>query len=124
MGAAHAGQRCAVTLPSAAERLTSLLAAAPFGVDLTRFGAAQGLRELLPDSVPKHALTQAGLALGATQAEAFEGATLSALQTFNGKPPDEPGPDTARLRRLAAPRLIDAVCLRRGGIAATCDRPG
>ncbi|AVO35065.1 selenocysteine-specific translation elongation factor [Ottowia oryzae] len=95
----------ALTLPTAPERLAGLLAVAPYGVDVARFAAAQGLASLTPDSVPNKALAQAGLALGATQTEAFEQAALAALAAFHDKQPDELGPDTARLRRLAAPRL-------------------
>ena len=73
--------------------------------DVARFTAAQGLTSLPPDSVPNKALAQAGLALGATQTEAVEQAALAALAAFHDKQPDELGPDTARLRRLAAPRL-------------------
>ena len=95
----------ALTLPNAAERLAGLLAVAPHGVDLDRFTAAQGLAGLPPDSMPNRALAQAGLALGATQTVVFENAALAALSAFHDKQPDELGPDTARLRRLAAPRL-------------------
>ena len=95
----------ALTLPTIAKRLGGLLAVAPFGVDLTRFTAAQGLAALPPDAMPYGALAQFGQALGATQTEAFEAAVLAALQAFHDKQPDELGPDTARLRRLAAPRL-------------------
>ncbi|MFD1710811.1 selenocysteine-specific translation elongation factor [Ottowia flava] len=95
----------ALTLPSAAERLAGLLAAAPFGVDLQRFTTAQGLLTLPPDAMPDGALAQAGQALGATQTAALEAAVLAALQAFHDKQPDELGPDTARLRRLTAPRL-------------------
>ena len=95
----------ALALPTSAERLAALIDAAPNGVDLARWRAAQGLRELAAGSWSKQALVQEGQALGATQTEAFGTAALAALQAFHAAQPDELGPDAARLRRLAAPRL-------------------
>ena len=95
----------ALTQPSAAARLNALLAVAPHGVDLHRFAAAQGLAEAPTDLIPDSVLAQDGFALGATQKEAFKELVLAALQRFHDKQPDELGPDSARLRRLTAPRL-------------------
>ena len=95
----------ALTRPSAAERLTALLAAAPHGVDLMRFAAAQGLRTPPELNGCVAALVQDGWALGTAQADAFGAAVLAALARFHDQQPDELGPDTARLRRLTAPRL-------------------
>ena len=96
----------ALARPTVAERLRALLSVAPHGVDLARFAAAQGLHggaaALRLDDT---ALTHAGHALGAAQAEVFAGTTLAALARFHEQQPDELGPDAARLRRLAAPRL-------------------
>ncbi|MBS0467841.1 MAG: selenocysteine-specific translation elongation factor [Proteobacteria bacterium] len=105
----------ALTQPGAAERLAALLAVAPFGVDLARFAVAQGLAAVPADALPVGTLTQAGQALGATQIAAFETEVLAALQAFHERQPDELGPDSARLRRLAAPRL--AVSLWQGLLA-------
>ncbi|OJU91863.1 MAG: selenocysteine-specific translation elongation factor [Burkholderiales bacterium 66-5] len=99
----------ALQQPTPAARLSALLAVAPCGVDLARFAAAQGWRELPPDYVPNMALRQTGQALGATQTEVIGDAALQALQAFHARQPDEPGPDSARLRRLAAPRLPAAL---------------
>ncbi len=95
----------ALALPTPAERLAALIDAAAHGVDLARWRTAQGLRELPAGSWSEHALAQDGQALGATQTEAFSAAVLAALQAFHAAQPDELGPDGARLRRLAAPRL-------------------
>ncbi|HNI84033.1 MAG TPA: selenocysteine-specific translation elongation factor [Ottowia sp.] len=95
----------ALGLPSAAERLTALLAVAPHGVDLKRFAAAQGLAHPPDQALPAPALVQDGLALGADQAHTLAAAALAALQRFHDQQPDELGPDSARLRRLSAPRL-------------------
>ncbi len=99
----------ALQQPTPAARLSALLAVAPYGVDLARFAAAQGLRDLPPNYLPDTALMQAGQALGATQTEAISQAVLQALETFHARQPDELGPDSARLRRLAAPRLPAAL---------------
>ncbi len=95
----------ALALPTPAERLAALIDVAPYGVDLERWRIAQGLLDVPAGSWPKQALAQDGQALGATQTEAFSATALAALQTFHEKQPDELGPDSARLRRLAAPRL-------------------
>ena len=95
----------ALALPTPAERLAALIDVAPFGVDLQRWRAAQGLLDWPADSWSKEALAPDGQALGATQTEAFSAAALAALQSFHDSQPDELGPDSARLRRLAAPRL-------------------
>jgi len=89
----------------AADRLAALLAVAPQGVDVPRFACAQGLVEAPAISESHAALAQAGQALGAAQTEAFQALALQGLQNFHERHPDELGPDSARLRRLAAPRL-------------------
>ena len=95
----------ALELSGSAARLAALLAAAPQGVDLRRFARAQGLLQWPRSALPESALVNDGMALGAEQAEGFTAAALAALQAFHERQPDELGPDTARLRRLAAPRL-------------------
>ena len=91
-------------------RQFALLAVAPLGIDLTRFAAAQGWHgpSDLP-ALPADALHAAGAGfswvLGAVQTQAISTATRAALARFHQQQPDEPGPDAARLKRLAAPRL-------------------
>ncbi|MHA7599285.1 selenocysteine-specific translation elongation factor [Alicycliphilus sp. T452] len=97
----------ALQQPGAGQRLAALLAVAPQGVDLARFAAAQGLA--LPPAPPDGSLGRDGWALGAAQAEALAAAALAALQGFHEQHPDELGPDAARWRRLAAPRLAPAL---------------
>jgi len=96
----------ALALPEPAARLGACLASAPHGIELRRFAASQG-REVALD-VPgalRHTDAQSDWALGAAQAAAARGALLAALAAYHAKQPDEIGPDTSRLRRLAAPRL-------------------
>ncbi|MDO5691626.1 MAG: selenocysteine-specific translation elongation factor [Pseudomonadota bacterium] len=101
----------ALRQPTITERIPALINVAPYGVDLARLAAAQGLSAPPNDFVPQTALIQAGQALGAAQLEAFGVATLAALQRFHEQQPDELGPDGARLRRLAAPRLPQSLWL-------------
>jgi selenocysteine-specific elongation factor len=89
-------------------RAERLLAVSPQGLDLVRFSAAQGLRQVLP--APAGSLqTPAGWALGAAAREEAAAAMLAALDRFHQQHPDELGPDAARLRRLALPRLPEAL---------------
>jgi selenocysteine-specific elongation factor len=94
-------------LPAPPQRLHALLAAAPQGLDLRRFAAAQArTRAVAP---PAGALVQADThgdwALGADHAATARAAVLSALAAYHERYPEELGPDAARLRRLALPRL-------------------
>lgn len=96
----------ALALPTPAQRLASLAAAAPHGVDVARFASAQGLLQVpAPQGTVRHAAQGHDWVLGAAQAEEARTRTLAALAAFHDKSPDELGPDTARLRRLALPRL-------------------
>ncbi len=96
----------ALARPTAAERLAALLAAAPTGVDLLRFAAAQGcLVPVLPAGTLRQTDARQDGALGAAQTAEARAQVLRALATFHEMNPDELGPDAARLRRLALPRL-------------------
>lgn len=102
----------ALGLPTLDARLAALVDAAPHGVDLNRLAAAQGqsisacrsaLSALATTQAPL--LTPDGWALGARQRAAADTALSEALQRFHATHPEELGPDAARLRRLALPRL-------------------
>ncbi|MGY0194076.1 selenocysteine-specific translation elongation factor [Leptothrix sp. BB-4] len=102
----------ALGLETLAARVTALVDAAPNGVDLNRLAAAQGqplasCRSALPSIGPDTTtlLTADGWALGADQTGAARTALLAALIRFHAGHPEELGPDAARLRRLALPRL-------------------
>jgi len=95
----------ALALDDPAARVAALVAAAPQGVDLARLRAAQG-RDLAP---PPQATTAGGWALGAAQAAQARAALLAALAAFHERHTEELGPDPARLRRLALPRLPAAL---------------
>ena len=85
----------ALALPTIDARQQALLAVASQGVDLLRFRATQGAVHEGP----------AQWAIGPAQRGATRAAVLAALAAFHARAPEEPGPDAARLRRLAAPRL-------------------
>ena len=96
----------ALAQPSAAARQQALLAAAPQGVDLHRLAAAQGQTLPAPPADCLHlAEAQSHWALGHVHAEAAATKALQGLAAFHESHPDELGPDAARLRRLALPRL-------------------
>lgn len=92
-----------------AERLAARLAVAPHGIDLRRWARAEGLPAAATPPLPAGTLhpadAQAEWALGGSQVDEQQAAVLAALQQFHSRHPDELGPDAARLRRLAAPRL-------------------
>ncbi|MFN7723683.1 MAG: selenocysteine-specific translation elongation factor [Rubrivivax sp.] len=92
---------------SADQRAQALLAVAPQGLDLQRFSAAQGLTA--PVAAPALALVAGGLALAQGHGQALEAAVLAALANYHAQHDEELGPDAARLRRLAAPRLPEAL---------------
>jgi selenocysteine-specific elongation factor len=102
----------ALALPTLADRAAALLALAPQGVDLRRLAVAAGMPASTP-SLPADAVRATGpdadLALGAAHAEAAQAQALRVLADFHRRHLDDPGPDAARLRRLALPRLPDAL---------------
>ncbi|MDP4301602.1 selenocysteine-specific translation elongation factor [Leptothrix discophora] len=98
----------ALALPTLPERVAALVDVAPHGVDLARLAAAQGqsLASLLSGLDEAVTLrTPDGWALGAVQTALAGEALLAALARFHAGHPEELGPDAARLRRLALPRL-------------------
>ncbi len=94
----------ALALPAAQERLHALLATSPLGVDLLRLQAAEA-RSLPP--LPSDALLAEGWALGSVARKQAEALLLAQLERFHERQPDQLGPDAARLRRFALPRLSE-----------------
>jgi selenocysteine-specific elongation factor len=86
------------SLPTAAQRFEALLTAAPQGLSRERWARAEGL-------APPAAADAPDWALGPAQRATARGAVIDTLRRFHASDPDVPGPDAARLRRLAAPRL-------------------
>jgi selenocysteine-specific elongation factor len=94
----------ALALPTAAARLQALLTVAPLGVDRRRFAGGQGIATVALATEPG-SLNSAEWALGPSQTAAARAAVIASLERFHTTHPDDPGPDAARLRRLALPRL-------------------
>ncbi|MFZ2988926.1 SelB C-terminal domain-containing protein, partial [Ideonella sp.] len=100
---------------SAIDRTLALLAVAPQGLDLQRFAAAQGLPgpDALLAALPEGTLLQRDAqgvaALGSAQVQQASDTVATALSSFHAAHAEELGPDAARLRRLACPRLPDGL---------------
>ena len=82
--------------PTPSERWNALLDVAPQGLSRRRWAQAEGR---LPESADD------GWHLGAPHAAHVRAAVVDALEAFHTREPELLGPDSARLRRLAAPRL-------------------
>ena len=105
----------ALSADSPARRLAGLLAQAPMGVDLARFAAGQGVAgdarvTLLAAAGASTVVLGADgpvWALGAAQTAQWEAVALARLVRHHEEQPEELGPDLARWRRLAAPRMAE-----------------
>ncbi|HEU5297068.1 MAG TPA: selenocysteine-specific translation elongation factor [Burkholderiaceae bacterium] len=96
--------------PTAQSRLQALLAVSPMGVDLQRWARAEGQQLAALPALPERAMrAHAGgspaWALDAAAAAAAHDAALAVLHVYHQRQPDELGPDAARLRRLALPKM-------------------
>ena len=94
----------------AATRLHQLAAASAQGVDLQQWARAEGLHRGALPALPADALCvwsdgAASWLLAASRTQAARDATLAALRDYHLSHGEELGPDAARLRRLALPKL-------------------
>lgn len=143
------GELEALAIDEVTARESTLIGASSIGVNLARLRRASGLSDGLssvPPDVPSGVLSSVAprapsgsashklpllaqaadslYALSAEHARTIGERALAALTRFHSEHPDELGPDAARLRRLAAPRLHDALwravlqSLRDGGAIA------
>ena len=103
---ARLAELAALAVPEASARLRAASGTAPLGINLAQYCAAQGLQGV-PTALPEGALREGDWLLGAAHVEATRAALLQALATYHERHPDELGPDAARLRRLALPRLAE-----------------
>ena len=101
----------ALSLPRREGRLRALIDVARCGVSIERWSRAEGVPDpSAPDGVlvasdPVHG----HWVLAASHAQDVADAALSALKSFHEEYPETLGPDSARLRRLVAPRLPDSL---------------
>ncbi|MFP8834105.1 selenocysteine-specific translation elongation factor [Hydrogenophaga sp. XSHU_21] len=104
------GELEALAEPSAAARLERLLRVSPTGIDARRFATAQGIDTMAvlgglgPDVLHQHDVASDHL-LHADHARVCAHRVQAVLAQYHAAHPDELGPDLARLRRLALPRL-------------------
>ncbi len=110
----------ALALDDARAREEAIITASPFGVDLSRLRCAAALASEASAASPDGASPLFESALHAKDGaalwvmhEQFAGLlradALQALARYHEAHPDELGPDAARLRRLAAPRLQESL---------------
>ena len=98
----------ALEVDSADERLAAVLAASPQGLDLHRWQMAQGEASVgVAADVLRTGDAAADMALAPEPAAQAETQLLATLASYHQQHPDELGPDVARLRRLALPRLAE-----------------
>lgn len=100
----------ALSIADPNERLHALAKVSAWGIDLNRFRAAHGLLDVaIPSGMLHHQDNNSEWLLGQQQVRDASEHVLAALQGFHDRHPDQLGPDSARLRRLAMPRLNDAL---------------
>jgi selenocysteine-specific elongation factor len=90
--------------------LSALLAASAMGVDLQRWARAEGLRTHALPPLAEQAVQatldgQPAWALDAQAVAAARESMLAALRAYHQRQEEELGPDAARLRRLALPKM-------------------
>lgn len=108
-------QLAAQLLPDRAARIAALLQHAPLGLDLAPTARAEALPGPHALPLPADAIRIAGGGTGTDSAiapaalQALQAQTLDKLRAFHAASPEEIGPDTRRLKRLAAPRAGDAL---------------
>ena len=104
-------QLTAQALPERAARTAALLDQAPWGLDLVQAARAEALPGPGDLPLPAHAIRIAGNTIAITPAalQALQAQVLQRLHAFHAASPEEIGPDTRRLKRLAAPRAGDAL---------------
>jgi len=93
--------------------VTALLVEAPFGVamtELVRFTGFPAERIRLPAEARVVDTSDERFVLLEQHWNGLRERGLAALRNFHAMTPDEPGPDVARLRRIAFPELSPALC--------------
>ena len=96
----------------AGEGIAPLLDHAPYGIaidDLARLCGRAAAHLLLPDSARRIDTANGTVILSAEHWQAVRDRALAILQAFHASEPDEPGIDSARLRRMVAPTLTDVL---------------
>lgn len=103
----------ALALDTPAARMEALLAAAPHGLDLHKVAHAQAAAlPAISEDALRHTDAHSVWALHARHVQQAGARVQQVLTAFHDSHPEELGPDTARLRRLALPRLPQALWRR------------
>jgi len=102
-------QLAAHALPERSARIAALLGHAPLGLDLVQTARAEALPGPQSLPLPADAIRMADAAIAPAALQALQTQVLERLGAFHAASPEEIGPDTRRLRRLAAPRAGDAL---------------
>ncbi|CDY79511.1 Selenocysteine-specific translation elongation factor [Caballeronia glathei] len=93
-------------------RIDPLLACAPHGLPRSLLEHLTGMPAAaltLPDDTRVVPLPDDAMLVARSQWDALAGRLVDALRVFHERSPDEQGADTARLRRIAAPLVPDAL---------------
>ncbi len=96
----------------AGEGIGPLLDNAPYGIavdDLARLCGCAPEHLAMPDSARRIDTANGVVAVSAEHRRALHDRILAILQAFHAAEPDEPGIDSARLRRMVAPTLGDVL---------------
>ena len=103
----------AQTQPHLPGRVAALLDQSAQGLDLHRTARAEGLAgaDALPVAADALRFASGGMAISRAAMQTLKSHALDRLQAFHAASPDEIGPDIKRLKRLAAPRVDDALWL-------------
>ncbi|MGJ7544568.1 selenocysteine-specific translation elongation factor [Variovorax sp. LT1R16] len=95
------------TLDDREERIGALLASAPMGLDADRLKRALALQEAPP--TPSNAVQRPHVLIAVEHLDALQRQIVDRLEEFHRTAPEEVGPDPRRLKRLAGPRVGDAL---------------
>lgn len=93
-------------------RIEALFACAPHGLPRSLLEHLTGMPAValtLPDDTRVVPLPDDAMLVARSQWDALAGRLVDALRVFHERSPDEQGADTARLRRIAAPLVPDAL---------------
>ncbi|CAN5506084.1 selenocysteine-specific translation elongation factor [soil metagenome] len=96
-------------LDDSGARIDALLASAPLGIDTDRLGRALALQPDMPLPLPTDAVRLEHAAIAGAHLDALKQQIADRLTEFHRSAPEEVGPDLRRLKRLAGPRVGDAL---------------
>ncbi|HUL42661.1 MAG TPA: selenocysteine-specific translation elongation factor [Burkholderiales bacterium] len=103
----------ALEIENESRSLSALLSQSPLGVDFSRFLLIRNVAnaDTILNTLPVKRIQSEGqdFVFEAKYWDALKQRAVSALEVFHTTHPDEMGPDVSRLRRIAFPKLPDAI---------------